>query len=158
VDESEAMLSAHNAYEAKEFLTSTDERFRPVNAYTGPDGALYIVDLYRGILEHKAFLTHYLIKNIKERKLEKPVGLGRIYRIVPEGRRVGPWKLPTPNAQLVECLAHPNGWWQDTAQRLLVERNDASTVPAVERLALKGRTALARLHALWTLEGMGRLE
>ena len=70
--EKDAVITAANAYEGKEFLTSTDERFRPVNAYTGPDGALYIVDIARGVIQHKGFLTYYLVKNIQDRKLETP--------------------------------------------------------------------------------------
>ncbi len=61
IDEKNGALSARNAYPEYGVLTSTDERFRPVNAYTGPDGALYVVDMYRGIIQHKGFLTHYLI-------------------------------------------------------------------------------------------------
>lgn len=72
ISEQAGVLTGTNAYEEKEFLTSTDERFRPVMAATGPDGALYVVDLYRGMLQHPAFLTHYLAANIKARKLETP--------------------------------------------------------------------------------------
>ena len=69
LSESGGTITAKNAYDAGEFLTSTDERFRPVNAYTGPDGALYIVDMGRGVIQHKFFETHYLIANIKDRNL-----------------------------------------------------------------------------------------
>ena len=78
-------------------MTSTDERFRPVNAYTGPDGALYIVDIARGVIQHKGFLTYYLVKNIQDRKLETPFNLGRIYRIVPDGAKPKLVKLPDGN-------------------------------------------------------------
>lgn len=79
-------LIGYNPYEDLEtdFLTSTDERFRPVNMYTSPDGTLYIVDMYRGIIQQQQFLTEYLETEIRKRKLEKPVGLGRIYRVVHE--------------------------------------------------------------------------
>src|SRR6185437_16315570 len=79
ITESGGTVKAQNAYYGAEFLTSTDERFRPVNVTTGPDGALYIVDMYRGILEHERFLTNYLIKNIEQRKLVAPIHRGRIY-------------------------------------------------------------------------------
>src|SRR4029450_3194850 len=94
VTESDGWLSAKNPYDKTEFLTSTDERFRPVNAYTGPDGALYIVDMARGVLQHKGFLTYYLVANIQERKLEQPLDLGRIYRIVPHGAKPAPGVIP----------------------------------------------------------------
>ncbi len=155
VAEKEGILSADNAYQEKEFLTSPDERFRPVNAYNGPDGALYLVDMYRGIIQHKGFLTHYLVANIKERKLEQPIGMGRIYRIVPNGAKPKATTLPQESAGLVAMLAHGNGHIRDTAQRLLVERGDAATVLALKHMATNDRSGFARLHALWTLEGMG---
>ncbi len=154
--EDEGVVTAYNAYDGMEFWTSTDERFRPVNAYTGPDGALYVADMYRGVIQHKGFLTHYLVANIKDRNLEEPYDRGRIWRVVPLGLRAVPKKLPADSAGLVECLSDGNGWVRDTAQRLLVERKDASVAPALAQLAAKG-SPLARLHALWTLEGIGAL-
>jgi mono/diheme cytochrome c family protein/glucose/arabinose dehydrogenase len=157
VSESDAVLKGTNAAEGSEFLTSTDERFRPVNAYTGPDGALYIVDMARGVLQHKGFLTYYLVANIQDRKLEQPVNLGRIYRIVPEGAKPAAVKLPRETAKVVPMLAHANGWVRDTAQRVLVERGDAAVVPAVKKLTADGATPQARVQALWTLEGLNAL-
>lgn len=156
IDEKDAQLTARNAYKDAEFLTSTDERFRPVNAYTGPDGALYIVDMYRGVIQHKGFLTHYLVQNIKDRNLEQPVDMGRIWRIVPDKGKPQSAKLPKESAELVKVLGDANGWKRDTAQRVLVERKDASVAPALAALATSGST-LAKIHALWTLEGMGAL-
>ncbi len=156
LSESGGVVGAKHAYEGKEFLTSSDERFRPVNAYTGPDGALYIVDIARGVIQHKGFITYYLAANITERKLEQPINLGRIYRIVPDGAKPVATKLPKASADIVPLLAHANGWVRDTAQRVLVERADKSVVPAVTTLASEG-APLARLHALWTLEGMSAL-
>ena len=79
--ERDGAVSASNAFYHSEFLTSTDERFRPVSTYNGPDGALYIVDMYRGLLQHRIFLTTYLRDQIVDRKLEEPLNYGRIYRI-----------------------------------------------------------------------------
>jgi glucose/arabinose dehydrogenase len=76
-------LAPTSARAGAEFLTSTDERFRPVNLTAGPDGALYVVDLYRGILQHRVFMTTQLRKQVLERGLDQPVGLGRIWRVVP---------------------------------------------------------------------------
>ncbi len=159
--EKDGILSGRNAYEGKEFLASTDERFRPVNTYTAPDGTLYVVDLYRGILQHRQFMTSYLRKQIVERGLEKPVALGRIYRIVHESKKPGPQPrlAQASPAQLVETLSHPNGWWRNTAQRLLVERGDKSVTADLRRLAVAPKaSAPVRLHALWTLEGLGALD
>lgn len=148
-----------------DFLVSTDERFRPVSIYNGPDGAIYVVDLYHGILQHKAYLSAYLADQVKQRELDKNGGhRGRIWRIVPEGYKQ-PAKQPklstASSAELAAALSHANGWWRDTAQRLLVERNDAKIVPTLQRIALgkePGVTKLAQIHALWTLQGMDRLE
>jgi mono/diheme cytochrome c family protein len=159
--ETEGVLSARNAYDGHEFLSSTDERFRPVNLYTAPDGALYVVDFYRGILQHRQFMTSYLRRQIEERGLEKPVAFGRIYRIVHESRKPGPQPALSQAGprQLVESLSHANGWWRNTAQRLLVERGDTSVGAELRKLALDAtRGESVRLHALWTLEGLGVLD
>lgn len=143
-----------------DFLTSTDERFRPVNTYTGPDGALYVVDFHHGLIQHRVYLTPFLRNQVFERKLEAPIHEGRIWRIVKNGAALT--KLPHMSkesaAQLVEHLSDPNGWWRDTAQRLLVERNDKSAVPLLQKLAINGSNPLGRLHALWTLQGMDEID
>ncbi len=162
--ESGTHVSGANAYEHKEFLTSTDERFRPVNMYNGPDGALYVIDLYRGILQHRVFMTTYLRRQVIERKLDKFIGLGRIYRIVPVDlpakRIVDPIKLASAKqSELVAALSSKHGQVRSTAQRLLVERADEKTAPALNKLLIdKEASPQTRLHALWTLEGLGKLE
>jgi len=153
-------VRAENAHEGGEFITSTDERFRPVNFTTGPDGALYIVDLYRGVLQHRISLTSYLRRQSEDRGLATPLHRGRIYRLVPEGRtspRVG--DVPArPLAAWVDSLSHPNAWWRETAQRLLVESGDRSLVPAIAAIAAGDGPATGRVHALWTLAGLGALD
>lgn len=164
-------LRVRKAYERAEFLTSTDERFRPVYLSSAPDGALYVVDMYRGIIQHRAYITEYLRDQISARKLEQPIGLGRIYRIVHETtRRDSESSLANASStRLVETLSHPNGWWRDAAQRLLVERVHrvearqpaAATPPAVDALvdlARVGKDWRARLHALWALAGMEAIQ
>lgn len=150
-------VRAKNVYEGQEFLTSTDERFRPVNVTTGPDGALYIVDFYRGIIQHRISLTSYLRNQIKDRDLDKHLHRGRIYRIVPTDKATGvSTKASTPTTeQWVGHLSHPNHWWREQAQRLLVTRANPSTIPTIRRVAIEGNR-MARVHALWTLEGMGK--
>ncbi len=148
-------------FEKREFLCSTDERFRPVSIYNGPDGCIYVVDLYRGILQHKVYVTSFYLKPyILERKLEVPVGMGRIYRIVnkAKGRNKTQPKLQNASVEeLVNTLSHPNGWWRDTAQRLLVERRDKKSIPALQKVIESSDNHLAKVHALWTLEGMDAL-
>src|SRR4029434_1045001 len=105
--------------------------------YTGPDGALYVLDMYHGIIQHHAYVTSYLRAQMEERGLDKVTTYGRLWRVVPEGKARGakPNLSKATSDELVKTLAHPNGWWRDTAQRLLVERADASAVPALEKLA-----------------------
>ncbi len=159
ITEKDGVLTAADVYPGKEFLTSTDERFRPVMMANGPDGALYVVDMYRGVIQHPAFLTHYLIANIKERQLMEPLGGGRIWRIVRDDQAAPKaTKLPADGAARVRLLASPNGWVRDTAQRLLVESADAGVAPALRVLLADAATpAVSRLHALWTLEGLSAL-
>ena len=150
-------LSAREAYDRSEFLASTDERFRPVNITTGPDGALYVCDMYHGIIEHRISVSKYLEDQVHARDLEKPgFPQGRIWRIVPENapRQPKPQMSKETPAQWVGHLSHRNQWWRETAQRLLVERGDVSVVPALEKLAAESAEPMGRLHALWTLDGL----
>ncbi|HEY7119005.1 MAG TPA: PVC-type heme-binding CxxCH protein, partial [Tepidisphaeraceae bacterium] len=151
--------SSKNPYQKTEFLTSTDERFRPVNLFNGPDGALYVVDIYHGILQHKTYETPYLIKQILERKLDKDNQKGRIWRVVPDGAvaKARPQLSKATAAQLVDTLNHANGWWRDTAQRLLVERADPASVPLLLKLVSQAKSPVAKVHALWALQGMNKL-
>ncbi|MEI6873280.1 MAG: c-type cytochrome, partial [Verrucomicrobiota bacterium] len=153
LSEKDGVVTGDNASTTTEFWTSTDERFRPVNAFSGPDGALYVVDQYRGVIQHKHFLTHYLVANIKERNLETPFDMGRIWRIVPDKAKAASTKIPSESSLLVKLLGNENGWVRDTAQRLLVERKDASVTPQLQSMATKAKNPLAKIHALWTLEG-----
>ena len=152
-------IKAKKAYDRSEFLAATDERFRPVNLSNAPDGTLYLVDMYRGIIQHRGFITEYLHDHIISNRLEQPIGYGRIYRIVHDTTRrdAKPSMSAASSATLVQTLSHPNGWRRDTAQRLLVEREDVSVVPALTRLASSAPDPRTRLHALWTLDGMDRL-
>lgn len=155
-------LSAVNPYERGEFLASTDERFRPVNLHNGPDGSLYIVDMARGLIQHRIYLTSYLRRQLASRDLEAPVHLGRIYRVVHEGSSPTADFLPAQPSteQLLSRLEHPNGWWRDRAQQLLIERADAAAIPSLRKMVAPNgnRAPLGRLHALWTLEGLGALD
>jgi hypothetical protein len=153
-------VRARKAYDRGEFLASTDERFRPVYLANAPDGTLYIADMYRGIIEHRISITEYLRSQIVTRKLDGSNGLGRIYRVVHDTtRRDTTTDLSRASSlRLVETLAHPSGWWRDTAQRLLVERPEMSVAPALRRLAATADDWRTRLHALWTLDGIDAIE
>lgn len=155
ITEKDGILTGAAAYTKKEFIASMDERSRFVNAYTAPDGSLYAVDMYRGILQHKEYVTTYLRNQILERGLDKHIGLGRIYRIAHQGKPLGPQPRMSeePSESLVGHFYHPNGWWRDTAQRLLVERRD---LPAESLQPALGdyENPIAQIHTLWTLEGL----
>ncbi len=153
-------VTARTAYDRAEFITGADERFRPVNLANAPDGTLYVVDMYRGIVQHRAFITGYLEQKIIERGLAEGIGHGRIWRVVHSSTVRGerPRLSSKPSAELVPILAHPNGWWRMTAQRLLVERGDTSVAGALRTMARTHEDDRARLHALWTLDGIGQVE
>src|SRR5438093_7850978 len=96
---------------------------------------------------------------MEDRGLGQPLHLGRIYRIVPrDAKRIIPPDLEhASTSDLVDTLSHANGWLRDTAQRLLVERNDSKAIPALKQLCAKSDNPVARLHAFWTLEGLGAM-
>ena len=151
-----------NAYEKSEFIRSTDLNFRPVNMMTAPDGTLYIVDMYRGIIQESAWVDSksYLRPVVQKYHMEDNFGRGRIWRVVHDDFKPGPpprMQEETP-AQLVKHLDHPNGWWRDTAQKLLVLRGDKSVVPSLIQMARNNPNHLARIHALWTLEGLEAID
>lgn len=140
-----------------EFLTSTDTWFRPVQLANAPDGTLYLIDMYREIIEHPWSLP----PGIKEQlDLNSGNDRGRIYRIVPEDfrRRPDPRLSQASTAELVHTLAHPNAWHRETAARLLFERQDASAFPLLESLLQTSPSPLGRLHALYALDGMKALK
>lgn len=140
-----------------EFLTSTDTWFRPVQMANAPDGTLYVLDMYREIIEHPWSLPPGIKKHLD---LTAGSDRGRIYRIVPAGfrQRPPPRLSRASTAELVQTLAHRNAWHRETAARLLYERQDRAAVPLLETLAQKGDFALGRLHALYVLDGLGALK
>src|SRR4030095_16196242 len=105
-------LRARRAYDRAEFMASTDERFRPVYLSNAPDGTLYVVDMYHGIIQHRGYITEYLRDQILERKLDTPNGHGRIYRIVHDTtqRDRRPAVDRESSARLVEFLYPPTRW------------------------------------------------
>lgn len=163
LEDDSTTLRARNAYDRAEFLSSTDERFRPVFISNAPDGTLMVVDFYRGVLQDRASTTLYLKDYIQKRKLDAPtgVGRGRVYRIVHEGTQrdtTRPQLSRATPGQLVEALSHPNGWWRDTAQRLLVERSAVKVVPELKALAASTAPVRTRVKALWILDGIDNID
>lgn len=160
VREDGIVLFAEDPNPGKEFLASTDERFRPVNLASGPDGALYIADMYRGLVQHGAYISPYLREQTLSRNLVLPVNRGRIWRIVPEGFKSQPFpKLASYTVEeLVQTLFHPNGWHRDMAQRLLVDRNDPKTIPVLWKTIEEKSNRWGKIHALWSLEALDGLE
>jgi putative heme-binding domain-containing protein len=160
---SDGLTQLKNAYPKSEFIRSTDQLFRPVNMTTAPDGTLFVVDMYRGIIQESTWVEQgsYLRRKVEQYQLDKLTSRGRIWRLRYEGIEpdyTWPHMLDETPAQLVSHLEHPNGWWRDTAQRLLILRQDKSVTSALQQLARSPSNPLARMHALWTLEGLGTLD
>ncbi|AYB29343.1 PVC-type heme-binding CxxCH protein [Chryseolinea soli] len=152
-----ATFTASRVYERKEFLTSTDAWCRPVNFYIGPDGALYIIDYYRKIIEHPEWMSEEVAAS---GKLYEGSDKGRIYRVTPTGTSPLSWcgqiKLgDASTSELVKQLASHNIWWRRTAQRLLMDRHDVSAVPFLKQVIDTTKFAPAVVHALWAMEGLG---
>ncbi len=153
-----SLFLAKRGQEGSEFLASTDPWFRPVNMMIGPDGALYLLDYYRMVIEHPEWMSS---DTYNSPDLNKGVEFGRIYRIVPESRagKLGPVRLgAASDAELVKQLENPIIWWRRNAQRLLVDRRAVGTAPAITQLFNTTESPQGRVHALWTLDGLGQLD
>jgi putative membrane-bound dehydrogenase-like protein len=139
-----------------EIVASTDNWFRPVNLVNAPDGTLHVMDMYRENIEHPWSIPDDIHAAVD---LEAGRDMGRIWRLTPPHFKPGkPPRLGSAStAELVATLENPNSWWRETAQRLLFERQDKSAAPALHKLVKSGKAPQARLHALWTLDGLGEL-
>jgi putative membrane-bound dehydrogenase-like protein len=161
IEEDGVSFNGHRAPEEmnSEFFSSADRWTRPVMTRTGPDGALWVVDMYRYMIEHPEWLPpqgraelmpHYRAGEDR----------GRIYRVFPEGHRPSaPQKLARLTLrQLVAALDSPNGWQRDKVQQMLVWKQDRSAIPLLEKLARNSAaSSVSRLHALCTLDGLNAL-
>jgi len=149
-------LSAQQAYDGYEFLSSTDERFRPVSLHQGPDGCLWVLDMYRGIAQYGMFMTDYLRRESLKRELQKGIHYGRLYRLVnPNEKQRLPLEISDlPGAELVSLLSYSDGWVRDIAQRVIVESGDTLVVPDLIKALKDSDNSLEMIHALWTLEGL----
>ncbi|MEO5998003.1 MAG: PVC-type heme-binding CxxCH protein [Chitinophagaceae bacterium] len=158
--DSGASFVASRIFPNKEFLTSTDAWSRPVNMYVGPDGALYVLDYYRRVIESPEWMAAEVVA---AGGLYDGVDKGRIYRITPTNGKKADWMKglhlgDAKTDELVEYLTNANAWWRINSQRLLVDRADKAAIPVLVKLAGNTSSAMGRLHALWTLEGLGALK
>jgi glucose/arabinose dehydrogenase/mono/diheme cytochrome c family protein len=159
IAENDGRLEGSHRYDDREFLASTDERFRPVNLYNAPDGSLYLLDFYHGIIQHKTYMTSYLREQTLSRDLHEPArGHGRIYRIRHRDGdlETAPDIAALEGRELLKLLAHPNAWHRETAQRVIVEAGGEELVPDLTLLTKRGDDR-TRAHAIWSLEGLGVL-
>ncbi len=147
-------LKAERARPRADFLASTDTWFRPTSLATGPDGALYLADMYRLWVEHPKFLPPDIAARIDWRAGDDR---GRIYRIRPTGSRPLQFEPPDTPEDCVKLLQHPDAWSRLLGQRLLVEQNAVETAPALRLLLTQADSPFSRLHVLWTLDGLNRL-
>lgn len=137
----------------KEFLASTDPWFRPVQVRTGPDGALWVVDMYRFVIEHPRWISPEQLAKLNVRA---GADKGRIYRVYPEGQPPRPVRRldALPTRELAAALDSPNGTIRDNVQRLLVHRADAAAVGVLTDLARSSPSPECRAQALCTLDGL----
>jgi putative membrane-bound dehydrogenase-like protein len=164
-----ATFRSKPAREGVEFLATPDDWFRPVFLAHGPDGAMYVVDMYRAVIEHPEFMPTEL-KDRPDLTLGKDKG--RIWRIVPEQHLHKPVLLEMSKAKtphlVGNSLLHANAWHRTTAHRLILQRQDPEIVGDLHAIALPAeglliaghppeRLALARLHAAWLLRAQGKL-
>jgi putative membrane-bound dehydrogenase-like protein len=143
--------------EGREFVTSSDNWCRPVQFANAPDGTLYFMDMYREVIEHPWSLPPEIKQHLD---LTSGRDRGRIYRIVPESfqQPALPRLGQAAVAELVKTLEHRNGWHRDTAARLLSERRNPEAVPLLEKLAGTSSLPEGRMHALYVLASLEKLQ
>lgn len=156
ITEKGASFIAERVYQKQEFLASTDAWFRPVQFYVGPDGALYVIDYYREIIEHPEWMSDSVNNS---GALYNGSDKGRIYRITPTNAAKMNWcnniQLASATTEkLISTLSSNNIWWRRHAQRLLLDKNDSQTVSLLHRFLDSTTSAAGIAHALWTLEGL----
>lgn len=148
-----------NGEENREFLASTDSWFRPTTLYSGPDGYLYLVDMYMQHIETPVSIPDDLKEDMD---FAKGSDKGRIYRIFPADGAKRDLKNVNlgskTTTELVEYLGHPNQWWRLTAQRLILERQDKSILPALKEQFAAHQDPRGRLHTLYAIDGLGGLD
>lgn len=159
LDVKNTSIKGTRAIEGKEFIASKDEGFRPVNLFNGPDGAMYIVDMHRGIIQHKAYISQYLTELLAKKQLDTLQNAGRILKVTHKNAKA--FEIPdftkTTSKDLVNLLSHPNGWIRDRAQQLLILKKDLTVVKDLKTLTLTNNDFATEIHALYVLEGLNAL-
>ncbi len=150
---------ANQAIAEKEFIASTDEGFRPVNLFNGPDGAVYIVDMHRGIIQHKAYISQYLTEQLAGKKLDTLQNAGRILKVVHKSSKLHaiPDLSKATTKELLAFLSHPNGWLRDRSQHLLMIKNDKTIIKDLIALTKISNEFSTAIHALYVLDGLNAL-
>lgn len=156
INEDNILLVADRADENTEFLRSTDTWFRPVQYANAPDGTLYVMDMYREIIEHPLSLPPLIKKHLD---LTSGHDRGRIYRVLPDGFKQPalPRLHEADSATLVATLDHDNGWHRETAARLIYEQQNPDAVAPARKLVTSGHRPEGRIRALYALDGLGAL-
>ncbi|MFT6995126.1 MAG: mono/diheme cytochrome c family protein [Maribacter sp.] len=150
-------ISAKQAWEGKEFLASLDQAFRPVSLVDGPDGSMYIVDMHKGVIQHRAYASPYYKKKARASQIDTVLNYGRILKVSASHDKVSSFKNQLHKAQLLNSLNDNNGWIRDRAQQKLIMTKDVDVIPSLVSLLLDEEKPLAQLHALYVLEGIGEL-
>jgi len=163
VDTSLGFRQMRNVFPNSEFIRSTDANFRPINLKTGPDGALYVVDMYRGIIQESNWTKKgsYIRGIIDQYGLAKNKQMGRIYRLVPDNYSATfkkPEMLKKSSKEIMAYLGHTNGWMRSTARKILILRNDKSIVPDLKSALEQSNQSQEKIELLWTLEGLQALD
>lgn len=151
--------TAKQAWDYREFISSTDEGFRPVNLFNAPDGAMYVVDMHRGIMQHRAYATPYYRNGISHKNLDTLLTAGRILRIKNKNKELDkfPNLLNASANELVDLLKSKNVWVRDRAQQLLIYKQEKSAIPMLETLSRDNNNPVTAVHALHTLDGLHAL-
>jgi len=150
-------ITARQAWEGKEFLASLDKAFRPVSLADGPDGSLYIVDMHKGVIQHRAYASPYYKKKVKASQIDTVLKYGRILKVSTNQIKTSSFTNQLDQQQLLNSLNDTNGWIRDRAQQKLIATRDSDLNPLLGSLVLNEEKPLAQLHALYVLEGKGAL-
>lgn len=150
-------ISANQVWEGKEFLASLDKAFRPVSLANGPDGSMYIVDMHKGVIQHRAYASPYYKKKARASQIDTLLNYGRILKISASHTITDSFKNQLGQEHLLNSLNDKNGWIRDRAQQKLIELHDMDIIPLLQSLLLDEKKPLAQLHALYVLEGKEEL-
>ena len=143
--------------EGSEYLISSDEGFRPVDIKTGPDGNIYIVDMHRGIIQHKAFMTSYLREKLLKRKLDTITEMGRILRLSPKGIKQQSTTFDV-SIDPLQKLYSDNAFIRDQAQHFIIHNALTEHIDQLKANLKEQKSEIHLMHSLWTLEGLEALD